>query len=144
VRTQEVKLKTIGEFVAPHLPAYEFASEVVNHFILATVQGQRRRIVAVCLDPSNFKNTGAGHTIADQMNEILAPYDLGAWKASNDRIGGWTEAANQNLNRYGEVGLQKTGGLPVFAAFRGGEKSCKHSRGLHGAAVTPCATTFVV
>jgi hypothetical protein len=89
VRTQDGKLKTIGEFVAPHLPAYEFASEVVNRFVLPTVQGQRRRIVAVYLDPSNFKNIGDGHTIADQINEILAPYDLGAWKASNDRIGGW-------------------------------------------------------
>jgi len=89
VRTQDGKLKTIGEFVAPHLPAYEFASEVVNRFVLPTVQGQRRRIVAVYLDPSNFKNIGDGHTIADQINEILAPYDLGGWKASNDRLGGW-------------------------------------------------------
>jgi hypothetical protein len=89
VRTQDGRLKTVGEFVAPHLPAYEFAREVVDRFVLPPIQGQRRRIVAVYLDPSNFKNIGDGHTIADQINEILAPCDLGAWKASNDRIGGW-------------------------------------------------------
>jgi len=42
----------------------------------------------VYLDPSNFKNIGDGHTIADQINEVLAPYNLGAILASNDRIGG--------------------------------------------------------
>jgi hypothetical protein len=52
-------------------------------------QGQRRKIVAVYLDPSNFKNIGDGHTIADQINEVLEPYDLGVIPASNDRIGGW-------------------------------------------------------
>jgi len=53
------------------------------------IQGQRRKIVAVYLDPSNFKNIGDGHTIADQINEVLEPYDLGVIAASNDRIGGW-------------------------------------------------------
>jgi len=43
----------------------------------------------VYLDPANFKNIGDGHTIADQINEVFAPYDLGAIPASNDRIGGW-------------------------------------------------------
>jgi len=71
------------------LPAYEFAREVVNRFILPLIQGQRRKIVAVYLDPSNFKNIGDGHTIADQINEVLEPYDLGVIPASNDRIGGW-------------------------------------------------------
>jgi hypothetical protein len=52
-------------------------------------QGQRRKVVAVYLDPSNFKNIGDGHTIADQINEVLEPYDLGVIPASNDRIGGW-------------------------------------------------------
>ena len=89
VRTQDAKLKTIGEFVAAHLPAYEFAREVVNRFVLSPIQGQRRRILAVYLDPSNFKNIGDGHTIADQINEVLEPYDLGVIPASNDRIGGW-------------------------------------------------------
>ena len=52
-------------------------------------QGQRRKIVAVYLDPSNFRHTGDGHTIADQINEVFEPYDLGCLEASNDRIGGW-------------------------------------------------------
>ena len=45
--------------------------------------------MAVYLDPSNFKNIGDGHTIADQINEVLEPYDLGVIAASNDRPGGW-------------------------------------------------------
>jgi len=71
------------------LPAYEFAAKVVRCFVEPTTQGQRRRIVAVYLDPSNFKNIGDGHTIADQINEVLDPYGLGVLPASNDRIGGW-------------------------------------------------------
>src|SRR6267378_7712164 len=31
VRTQDGRIKTVGEFVAPHLPAYEFAGEVVRN-----------------------------------------------------------------------------------------------------------------
>ena len=90
VRTQDGKIKTIGEFVAPHLPAYEFAGEVVRRFVAPqTDKGDRRRIVAVYLDPANFKNIGDGHTIANQINEVLEPYDLGVLPASNDRIGGW-------------------------------------------------------
>jgi hypothetical protein len=34
-------------------------------------------------------NIGDGHTIADQINEVLEPYDLCVIPASNDRIGGW-------------------------------------------------------
>ena len=45
--------------------------------------------MAVYLDPSNFKHIGDGHTIADQINEVLEPYDLACIEASNDRIGGW-------------------------------------------------------
>src|SRR5713226_4293839 len=89
VRTQDGRIKTIGEFVAPHLPAYEFAGEVVRRLVAPTTQGQRRKILAVYLDPSNFKNIGDGHTIANQINEVLEPYDLGVIPASNDRIGGW-------------------------------------------------------
>ena len=54
-----------------------------------TTQGERRKILAVYLDPANFKNIGDGHTIADQINEVLEPYHLGVMPASNDRIGGW-------------------------------------------------------
>jgi len=89
VRTQDGRIKTIGEFVAPHLAAYEFAEEVIRRLVEPTIQGQRRKILAVYLDPSNFKNVGDGHTIADQINEVLEPYDLGVIAASNDRIGGW-------------------------------------------------------
>jgi hypothetical protein len=62
---------------------------VVRNLVAPQTQGQRRKIVAVYLDPANFKNIGDGHTIADQINEVLEPYDLGAIPASNDRIGGW-------------------------------------------------------
>lgn len=89
VRTQDDKIKTIGEFVAPHLPAYEFASEVCRRLVAPLTQGQRRKILAVYLDPANFKHIGDGHTIADQINEVLELYDLGCIPASNDRIGGW-------------------------------------------------------
>lgn len=89
VRTQDGRLKTIAEFVAPHLPAYQFAQEVRDRFVLPLMNGERRKIVAVYLDPSNFKNIGDGHTIADQINEVLEPCDLGCSEASNDRIGGW-------------------------------------------------------
>jgi hypothetical protein len=89
VRTQDGRIKTVGEFVAPHLPAYQFAGEVVRRLVAPQTQGQRRRILAVYLDPSNFKNIGDGHTIADQINEVLEPYDLSCIPASNDRLGGW-------------------------------------------------------
>jgi len=62
---------------------------VVRNLVAPQTQGQRRKIVAVYLDPANFKNIGDGHTIAGQINEVLEPYDLGAIPASNDRIGGW-------------------------------------------------------
>jgi hypothetical protein len=39
--------------------------------------------------PRKLQNIGDGHTIADQINEVLEPYDLGAIPASNDRNGGW-------------------------------------------------------
>jgi len=63
---------------------------VVDRFVVPPIQGQRRKILIVYLDPSNFKNIGDGHTIADQINEVLEPYDLGLIAASNDRIGAST------------------------------------------------------
>jgi hypothetical protein len=52
--------------------------------------------VVVYLDPANFKNIGDGHTIADQINEVLAAYGLGAIPpamiesaARNWRFSGW-------------------------------------------------------
>jgi hypothetical protein len=58
---------------------------VVQILVAPQTQGQRRKIVAVYLDPANFKNIGGGHTIADQINEVLEPYDLAAIPASNDK-----------------------------------------------------------
>ena len=89
VRTQDGKIKTVGEFVASRLPAYEFAAEVIRRLVAPPFQGQRRKIVAVYLDPSNFRYNGDGHSIANQINEVFEPYDLGCTEASNDRIGGW-------------------------------------------------------
>lgn len=89
VRRRDDRVFTIGEFVAHSLPAYEFAREVVARFVLPLVQRERRKILAVYLDPANFKNIGDGHTIANQINEVLEPYDLAVLPASNDRIGGW-------------------------------------------------------
>ena len=63
---------------------------VVRRFVAPTTdKGNRRRILAAYLDPSNFKNIGDGHTIADQISEVLEPYDLRCVPASPDRLGGW-------------------------------------------------------
>ena len=72
------------------VPAYELAKMAVEAFVRARRgQGQRRRIVAAYLDPANFKEIGDGHTIADQINEVLEPWDVVCERASNDRLGGW-------------------------------------------------------
>src|SRR5208337_4319649 len=47
VCTEGGRIVTIGEFVAQRLPAYEFAKEVVGCFVAPTIQGQRRKILAV-------------------------------------------------------------------------------------------------
>ncbi len=85
----EGRIRKIGEIVAPHVPAYELAQRVVEAFVQPDEQGQRRRIVAAYLDPANFKEIGDGHTIADQINEVFAPWDIVCERASNDRLGGW-------------------------------------------------------
>jgi hypothetical protein len=41
------------------------------------------------MDPANKSQVGTGHTVRDQINEVLAPCDLAAVDGSNDRIGGW-------------------------------------------------------
>ena len=71
------------------MPAYELAKMVVESFIKPDENGQRRRIVAAYLDPANFKEIGDGHTIADQINEVLEPWEIVCERASNDRLGGW-------------------------------------------------------
>jgi hypothetical protein len=85
----EGRIRKIGEMVVPHVPAYELAAMVVEMFVKPNESGQRRRIVAAYLDPSNFKEIGDGHTIAYQINDVLAPWDIVCECASNDRIGGW-------------------------------------------------------
>jgi hypothetical protein len=87
VRTQDGRIKIVGESVAPHLPAYEFAGEVVRVSGRAPDAGARSlRSIST---PPTSRNIGDGHTIADQINEVLEPYDLAAIPASNDRMGGW-------------------------------------------------------
>ncbi len=83
------RIRKVGELVVPHVPAYELAQMVVDTFIAPTENGQRRRIVAAYLDPANFKEIGDGHTIADQINEVLEPWEIVCERASNDRLGGW-------------------------------------------------------
>jgi hypothetical protein len=85
----EGRIRKIGELVLPHVPAYELAQRVVDAFIKPDENGQRRRIVAAYLDPANFKEIGDGHTIADQINEVLEPWEIVCERASNDRMGGW-------------------------------------------------------
>jgi hypothetical protein len=41
------------------------------------------------MDPANKSQTGTGHSVRDQVNEVLEECDLGAIDGSNDRIGGW-------------------------------------------------------
>jgi hypothetical protein len=89
VRTQDSRIRTIGEFVAQKLPAYDFGREVVERFVRPSFQGRRRSIVGMYLDPANFRNIGDGHTIADQINEMLDEFGLAVCEASNDRVGGW-------------------------------------------------------
>ena len=83
------RIRKVGELVAPHVPAYELAQMVVETFLAPRLGGQRRRIVAAYLDPSNFKEIGDGHTIADQINAVLEPWEVVCERASNDRLGGW-------------------------------------------------------
>jgi hypothetical protein len=85
----EGRIRKLAEIVVPHVPAYELAQMVVDHFIKPDDQGNRRRIVAAYLDPSNFKDIGDGHTIADQINEVFDPWEVTCESASNDRVGGW-------------------------------------------------------
>ena len=89
VKREQVQGKKIRFLRKIPVDPSEFAGEVVRILVAPLTQGQRRKIVAVYLDPANFKNIGDGHTIADQINEVLEPYDLGVIAASNDRMGGW-------------------------------------------------------
>lgn len=86
---EDGRIVTIAEIVEKHMPVYEFAAEIIRRFDLRGTQGQKRNIVVVYQDPANKSQTGTGHSVRDQVNEVLAEVDLGAIDGSNDRIGGW-------------------------------------------------------
>jgi len=73
------------------MPVYEFASEIIRRFDLlgAHQNGHRRNVEAVFQDPANKSQTGTGHSVRDQINEVLAECGLAAIDGSDDRIGGW-------------------------------------------------------
>jgi len=86
---QNGMIVTVGEIVAQHMAAYEFAQEIVRRFDLSGAQAERRNVVVVYQDPANKSHVGTGHSVRDQINEVLAGCGLGAIDGSNDRIGGW-------------------------------------------------------
>jgi hypothetical protein len=85
------RIVTMAEIVEKHMPVYKFAAEIVRRFDLhGTYQnGQKRNVVVVYQDPANKAHTGTGHSVRDQLNQVLAEVKLGAIDGSNDRIGGW-------------------------------------------------------
>ncbi len=100
----------LGTLIEKRMEATEFARAVCERFLSPTIGGQRRRVVAVYLDPSNFKHIGTGPSVARQMQEVFAQYgDLSVIPASNDRIAGW-----QMLYR-----LLKSGQLVLTKCNRG-------------------------
>jgi hypothetical protein len=80
---------TVGEMILKHTSAYDFAHELVRRFDLKGAEGPRRNVVVIYMDPANKSQTGTGHSVRDQINEVLAQCDLGAIDGSNDRVGGW-------------------------------------------------------
>ena len=94
------RIATIMEIVEKHMPAYEFGAEIICRFDLHGKRwgGHPPNVVRVCQDPANSSQTGTGHTVRDQINEVLAECDLAAVDGSNDRIGGW-QLMFQMLNR---------------------------------------------
>ena len=100
----------LGTMIEKRMEATEFARAVCERFVVPSVGGHRRRIVAIYLDPSNFKHIGTGPSVAQQMQEVFAQYgDLSVVPASNDRIAGW-----QMLYR-----LLKSGQLVLTKCNRG-------------------------
>lgn len=89
------RIRKVAEICEPNLPVADFAQAIVERFILPDAGEPPRRIVAVFADPANFnadydlrKGTG-GHSISDQIDEVLAPYGLACQRASNQRVAGW-------------------------------------------------------
>jgi hypothetical protein len=76
--------------VLKHTSAYDFARELVKTFDLdGKAFGQRQNVVVAYMDPANKSQTGTGHSVRDQINEVLSECELGAIDGSNDRVGGW-------------------------------------------------------
>lgn len=88
---QDGRIVTIAEIVEKHMPVYEFGAGNVRRFDLhGTYQkGEHRNVVVIYQDPANKSHTGTGHSVRDQLNQVLAECNLGAIDGSNDRIGGW-------------------------------------------------------
>lgn len=88
---QDGRIVTMAEIVEKHMPVYEFAAEIIRRFDLRGERHKenRRNIVVVYQDPANKSQIGTGHSVRDQINEVLAECDLAAIDGSNDRIGGW-------------------------------------------------------
>jgi hypothetical protein len=96
-------LVTIAEIVERHMPVYEFGAEIIRRFDLkggGRWGGQRPNVVIVYQDPANKSQTGTGHSVRDQINEVLAECDLAAVDGSNDRVGGRTISMKNSKSWY--------------------------------------------
>jgi len=58
---------------------------------------KRWNIVVVYQDPENKSQVVTGHSVRDQINEVLRECDLGAIDGSNEGIGGW-QLRSRSLN----------------------------------------------
>jgi hypothetical protein len=89
------RIRKIGEILVPDAPVQDFAKMVVDRFVKPANGEPQKRIIAVFLDPANFnpdfdlRHGTGGHSISDQIDEIIAPYGLSCQRGSNQRIAGW-------------------------------------------------------
>ena len=70
-------------------PLMSLLMKIVRRFDPRASHGKRRNIIVVCQDPANKCQVGTGHSVRDQINEVLRECELGAIDGSSDRIGGW-------------------------------------------------------
>lgn len=89
------RIRQIDEICEPMMPVHKFAEKIIEKFVMPREGGERRCIIAIFADPANFNPSydirlgTAGHSVADQMDEVFAPWDLSCQPASNQRIAGW-------------------------------------------------------
>ena len=89
------RILKIGEIEEPDKSVQDFARLVVDRFISPSDGEQQSRIVAVFADPANFnpdydlRHGTGGHSISDQIDEVIAPYGLTCQMANNQRVAGW-------------------------------------------------------